>query len=177
MPERVSRAVPRLSKDDHERAVAAIRAHAVAGGDLSARGYGAAAGVTAETARKLVRSLGLPLLHRASPGTESPPSAPQDPETTDDGAASPPSTDDGGTPVTQEKVVGPPRRGIEERGTPVTQEEVGKLIQAHVRAATQSGPASRPTPGLTMIHLDPTKEAILKASSVVTAQHVASVVT
>lgn len=144
----------RPSKAEHERIVAAMRAHAVAGGDLTASGYATAAGIAERTARDTVRKLGLPLLHRDPPGTRTPPATPpdaSDPDATEDTPASPASS--------------------KEADEPVTKGEVGKLIQAHVRAATQPGPSA----DLTV--KDPTKAAVLKASSAVAQQHVSSVVT
>lgn len=143
----------RLPNDERERVVAAIRAHAVSDGDLSARGYAAAANCTPELARTISRKYGLPLTHTSPRGVEAPPS-PQTDAPDPESAA----TDD---PVSSRSPV---------EGTPVTREEVEKLVQAHVLAATQTGPSTD------LVMKDPTKAAVLAASGAVTKMHVSSVV-
>ncbi len=145
----------RLPTEERERVIAAIRAHAVSGGDLSSSGYSQAAGCSQEMARTIARKLGLPMTYR--PAAKARDAAPAAPEA------------DSTEPTVQPETssTGPGSGGI-----PVTRDEVGKLIQAHVRAATQSGPPAHQTQAKS-----PTMDAVLKASAAVAAQHVQSVVT
>ncbi|MGI0066847.1 MAG: hypothetical protein ACREB9_00245 [Thermoplasmata archaeon] len=139
----------RPKKEERDRVIAAIRAHAVSGGDLTSAGYARAAGCSQEAARHIVQQHALPLTRGPSPRTDAPlPSATNDPvpETTEGDAPS--------TPI---------------EGTPVSREEVGKLVQAHVRAAIQPGPMTE------AVTKDPTKAALIKASGAIAKMHVESV--
>ncbi len=144
----------RPTKEERERLIAAIRAHAVSGGDLSSSGYAKAAGCSQEAARNTARQLGLPLVqapgYSPKPGNSTDPvdPVPESPEAAETVPSSPPID-----------------------GAPVTRAEVGKLVPAHGRAATQAGPSTD------LAVKDPTRAAVLKATSAVARLHVDSVVT
>lgn len=130
-----------------------MRAHAISGGDLSSTGYAKAADCSLDQVRSIAAKYGLPITLGARPHAKSASSTST--QTTDAGS---PDADDSSAPNPTAE------------GAPVTREEVGKLVQAHVRAATQTGPS------MELTVRDPNKAAMQAASARVARMHVDSVV-